>query len=199
MKIGIDLNDTLRAFSEQLEYTVNKYHKYGKPGEHFDIEKNPIEYFDYIDYFGFKSKREYHEFLYQEASLEVFGHANEVIDNMTNDFNRFYMDLEDDEEHEVYIISREVDYSIPSTFYFLSKTKNKCKNIIFKHNYDEQWEDMDLIITTNPELIKIKPKGKKVIKVETTYNKDMDCDYDLTNIQKFFKDELFRNNILKKL
>ena len=197
MNIAIDINDTLRWYLGQLEYTVNKYHNYGK--EHLDIDKDPITDFNLFNYFGFKTKRDLHDFSFNEASLEIFGHAPEQTDGLTTLFNRFLMDIEDDEEHKIILTSREVNNSIPATFFFLSKTLNKAKDVRFYYNYDNQWDNVDLMITANPELIKLKPKGKKVIKVDTTYNRLVDGDYSIKGLADFFSNETLRNKIIENL
>ena len=195
MKIGIVLNDVLREFTGQLEYTVNKYHRYGREDK-FSIDDNPIENFDLVKYFKFNDKKELNTFLYEEASLEIFGHAGEIKEGLMRMFNTFLMDIEDDEEHEVYLISREVGFSIPATFFYLSKTTCKAKNIKFYHNYDEQWGLVDILVTANPIAIESKPEGKIVVKINTTYNKDVESDYELDCVDEFFTNEELRNNIL---
>ena len=46
--------------------------------------------------------------------------------------------MKDDEEHEVELVSREAASSIPSTFFFLSKTLCKADKIRFVINNTEQ-------------------------------------------------------------
>jgi len=197
MKIGIALNDVIRDYLGQLEYTCNKYFKHGKSDEDkYSLEDYPITEFDLVKYFNFDSKKSLNTFLFEEASLEIYGHASEMSTGLMRKFNTFLMDIEDDEEHEVYLISREAGASIPSTFFFLSKTICKAKNIKFYHNYVEQWDDYDVIITANPEVLNNKPDGKISVKVLTPYNTEVESDFELTMVEEFFDDEDLRNNIL---
>ena len=198
MKIGIVLNDVLREFSGQLEYTCNKYMKYGVPeSEKFSIKDNPITKFDMVEYFGFPSKKEYHKFLFQEASLEIFGHADEMTKGLMVKLNEFIMDVEDGEEHEVILLSREVGASIPSTMFFLSKTLCKANHIKFYKNYTDQWEDVDVLITANPETLESKPDGKITVKIDTPYNTDVNADYSYNRAEYIFDSVDSINKITK--
>jgi hypothetical protein len=70
-------------------------------------------------------------FLYTEASLEIFGHADQLSDGLINHFNIFLGEIKD-EEHQIEV-SREVEKQ--STFFFLSKTGCKIENIRFVTDY----------------------------------------------------------------
>jgi hypothetical protein len=83
MKIGIDINEVLRDFIGQLAYTYEKY-----IGE-VDIDKNPVDSFDLINHFKFKTIDEMNKFLYLEASLEIFGHADQLHENLMNQLTCF--------------------------------------------------------------------------------------------------------------
>ena len=102
-RIGITINEVLRDFLGQLEYT---YEKYIGP---IELNEDSVKSLDLLDYFEFEDKHQLNKFLYQEASLEIFGHADQIEDNIMNDFNQFIMDIEDDEEHELELISKEFD------------------------------------------------------------------------------------------
>jgi hypothetical protein len=57
-------------------------------------------------------------FLYTEASLEIFGHADQLSDGLINHFNIFLGEIKD-EEHQIELVSREVEKQSPqlSSFY----------------------------------------------------------------------------------
>lgn len=196
-KIAIALNDVIRDYTGQLEYTCNKYFKYGlSEDEKYSLKNNPMTEFDLVKYFNFPSKKELNKFLFEEASLEIYGHASEMSDNLIRKFNTFLMDIDDDEEHEIYLISREAEASIPSTFFFLSKTICKARHIKFYHNYSDEWDDYDVMITANPEVLNNKPDGKLSIKINTPYNTECQADESLDMVETFFIDEKLRNKIL---
>jgi len=190
MKIGITINEVLRDFIGQFAYTYNKYI------EEIDITNDDITSFDLIDHFKFDDINKLNRFLYLEAPLEIFGHADQMSDGLMNHFNNFLTDIEDDGEHETILISREVEKSIPSTFFFLSKTGCRIKNIKFVLNYDEKWDDVDVLITANPKTLEVKPNGKISIKVKSSYNGDAVSDYEIDSLLDFINNEELRNRIL---
>lgn len=190
MKIGITINEVLRDFIGQFAYTYNKYI------EEIDINNDDITSFNLIERFKFDDINKLNRFLYLEAPLEIFGHADQMSDGLMNHFNNFLTEIEDEGEHEIILISREVEKSIPSTFFFLSKTGCRIKNIKFVLNYDEKWEDVDVLITANPKTLELKPSGKISIKVKTSYNNDASSDYELDSLLDFINNEELRNRIL---
>jgi hypothetical protein len=190
MKIGISLNEVLRDFIGQFAYT---YEKYIGP---IDILKNPVSDFDLLNHFKFDSVDELNKFLFLEASLEIFGHADQLHENIMNQFNMFLMDIKDEEEHEVIITSKEVAKSIPSTYFFLSKLGCKADKINFVPNFEDTWDNIDLLITANPVALESKPEGKISVKINASYNKDSKADFELDSILDFIKDENLRDKIL---
>jgi hypothetical protein len=189
-KIAISVNEVLRDFIGQMAYTYDKYI------EPFDIKKTPVDSFNFIDHFKFKNVDELNHFLFIEASLEVFGHADQLHDNIMKHFNSFIEDIKDDEEHEIELVSREVQKSIPSTLFFLSKLSCQINNIRFVQNNEDEWGDADILITANPIALENKPENKLSVKIDAPYNKNVSSDYTLDNIIDFFKDESLRDKII---
>jgi hypothetical protein len=190
MKIGISLNEVLRDFIGQLTYTYNKYI------EEINIKEGDVTNFNLIEFFKFKSIEDLNKFLYLEAPLEIFGHADQMSDGLMNHFNQFLMDTEDDGEHEIELVSKEANKSIPSTFFFLSKTGCRIDKIRFIKDSKKEWDGVDVLITANPDALNNKPSGKIGIKIKTSYNQDVKTDLELDSILEFFKDENLRNKIL---
>jgi hypothetical protein len=192
MKIGIAINDVLRDFLSQIEYTYNKYIE----DADIDISENPVTSFNLIEHFPFESVEEMNKFLYQEAALEIFGHADELHHNLINQLNLTIMDLKVLEGHEVILISREVMTAIPSTLFFLSKTSCKCETIKFVEKYEDQWDYVDILITANPNALNCRPSNKISVKVKTTYNENVRADYEIDTLFDFMKDEALREKII---
>jgi hypothetical protein len=190
MKIGITLNEVLRDFIGQLAYTYDKY-----VGEN-DVTEEDITNFNLIEFFKFDDINKFNTFLYLEAPLEIFGHADQMSDGLMNRFNTFLMDIKDDGEHEIEIVSREIDKSIPSTYFFLSKTSCRIDKIRFVQDYASKWDGLDLLITANPQALEAKPSGKISVKVNTTYNKNVSADFEIDSILDFIKNEDLRSKIL---
>lgn len=190
MKIGITINEVLRDFIGQFAYTYNKYIK------EIDISDEDVTSFDLINHFEFEDSNKLNRFLYLEAPLEIFGHADQLSDGLMNHFNTFLTEMADDGEHEIILISREVEKSIPSTFFFLSKTGCRATNIKFVTTYAQKWDDVDVLITANPQTLESKPSGKISVKVNASYNKNTPSDYEIESILDFMKDEELRERIL---
>lgn len=190
MKIGITINEVFRDFVGQFAYTYDKYIN------KFNLNENPVDTFNLFDHFKFDSVDDLNRFLYIEASLEIFGHADQLHDNVIKHFNLFLSDIKDEEEHEVELISREVQKAIPSTLFFLSKLACQADRIRFVQNHEAKWDGIDVLITANPIALECKPKDKISVKINSSYNKDVKADYELDSIIDFFKDETLRNKIL---
>jgi hypothetical protein len=190
MKIGITINEVLRDFVGQFAYTYDKY--VGKT----DVKEGQVDTFDLINHFKFDSVDDLNRFLYIEASLEIFGHADQLHDNVIKHFNLFLNDIKDEEEHEIELISREVQKAIPSTLFFLSKLACQAEKIRFVQNHADKWDGIDVLITANPKALEAKPKDKISVKINSSYNKDVKADYELDSIIDFFKDEALREKIL---
>jgi hypothetical protein len=201
MRIGISLNDVMRSYSAQLSYVFKKYHLYGSSDEEkdlVDVKKTPIEDFDKMyEYFNFESKGEFYSFVFDEAPLEILGHADEMENNLMSMFNSFLMDIDDEEEHEVELVSRDVYKGISATYFFLTKTACNCGRVRLVKQYEDVWDGVDLLITANPEEVKSKPEGKVVVKVTNSYNKDVTADFEVKSVAQFFMDEKLRGEILE--
>jgi len=192
MKIGISINEVLRDTLSQMDYTYSKYIS----GEESKITKDEITSFNLEDHFTFESKKDLNRFLYDEASLEIFGHADQMIENLMTKFNMFLVDIEEEEEHTIELVSREYLKSIPSTLFFLSKLGCRAANIRFVKQYEEEWGDVDVLITANPIALKNKPSDKISVKINAPYNSDCQGDFELDSILDFIKDEALRTKIL---
>jgi hypothetical protein len=190
MKIGISTNEVLRDFIGQLVYTYDKY-----IGE-TNLTEDDVTSFNLIEHFKFDDINKLNSFLYLEAPLEIFGHADQMSDGLMNHFNNFIMDMNDDGEHQVELVSREIDKSIPSTYFFLSKTSCRIGNIRFVKQNSEEWGDCDVLITANPIALENKPSGKISVKVKASYNKDVAADYEIDSILDFIRHEELRNRVL---
>jgi hypothetical protein len=198
-KVAISVNEVLRDYIGQFIYTYEKYivpelEEEGK--KYSEVEIEDVTSLNLIDHFEFENINKLNTFLYKEAPLEIFGHADLMSDGLMIHFNRFLSDIKDDEEHEIELVSREVDKSIPSTFFFLSKTACLIDSIRFVKNNEDEWGDADVLVTANPQALLNKPKGKLSVKVKSSYNKEIKSDYEIDTLLDFINDEDFRNKIL---
>ena len=192
MKIGISINEVLRDTLSQLDYTYSKYIS----GKETTVTRDEITSFDLKKHFDFESEKDINRFLYDEASLEIFGHADQMLENLMTKFNMFLVDIDDEEEHTIELVSREFLKSIPSTLFFLSKLGCRATNIRFVKQNEEEWGDVDVLITANPKALEAKPKDKISIKIKAPYNQNSIADYELDSILDFITDTSLREKIL---
>jgi 5'(3')-deoxyribonucleotidase len=190
MKISISINEVLRDFINQFAYTYDKYIA------ETDVTHTDVTNLNLIEFFKFEDINRLNTFLYLEAPLEIFGHADQMSDGLMNNFNNFIMEIKDDEEHSVELVSREIDKSIPSTFFFLSKTGCKINDIRFVTHHEDEWGDNDVLVTANPHALDAKPNGKISVKVRTPYNTDSPADYEIDTLLDFINDSELRTRIL---
>tara|TARA_R110000824_G_scaffold121803_2_gene278119 strand:+ start:431 stop:1060 length:630 start_codon:yes stop_codon:yes gene_type:complete len=199
MKVGITIDGVIRDFITKFESVYDKYHPVDIDESEEETEELPerdIKTLDLLDYFEFSGgTKELNEFMYVDAALEIFGHAGEVKLNSVEHLNQLHNIIED-LGHTPIVISKELNNSKPATLFFLSKLSSKINNIIFVRDYDKKWDHVDILITANPETLKIKPSGKISIKVINEYNKNIDSDYTLVDLKELLDD---RNTLEKVL
>jgi hypothetical protein len=131
------------------------------------------------DVFLFKAPKEitltakevYYRFMYEDYCYEIHGAAPVMYRNMEVDVNKFYMKYKDTVTFK--LLSVENYLSIPSTLFFLSKITSRFKNISFVDKPLDMWKESDILMTTDPEILKSKiPRNKKLIKMNRPYNED---------------------------
>lgn len=189
MTIGISLDDVLRDFLGKFKTVYKK-----------QFEKDPIEPINTLDlllHFPFESEDEFYRFLYEDFSLELFGHANEKYKNAIIDLNTLYSQHKDN--HEFMIISKEVGNSIPATLFFLSKTSCKIRNYKFIIYNKEVWDYCDVMISANPDILITKPENKISIKIETDYNTEIKSDYSVEKLKIVLDENLLSNITTSKI
>jgi 5'(3')-deoxyribonucleotidase len=188
MKIEISINEVLRDYIGQITYTYDKYIADS------NIKEGDVTNFNLLEFFNLKILIS-NMFLYTEASLEIFGHADQLSDGLINHFNIFLGEIKDEEEHQIELVSREVE---KQSLNFLLSIKTGCKieNIRFVTDYAKKWDGIDVLITANPKALESKPEGKISIKVNASYNKNVSADYEIDSLLEFMKNEEFRNKIL---
>jgi len=187
MTISVDINEVLRDFIGKLKKTYTKY-----------TDKDPIEPIDSFElekYFIFDEDGDtLDSFLYDESSLEIFGHADEIRVNTISHLNILNSKLKE-LGHKLEVVGIELGNSKPSTLFFLSKTGCKVDRIRFVSTPEEMWEETDVIITANPNVINIKPKDKNLIKVESQYNQNNNkFDYSVEKLK-----DILDQNMIEKL
>jgi hypothetical protein len=150
----------------------------------------PIDTFELKNHFKFKSDEELYDFMFEDFPMQLFGHAGSTETFTFNDLNNFYTKNRD--EFEIFIVSDEIGKSKPATLFFLSKFGCLIENIKFYSNstLDNMWDSIDLLLTSNPNLLTTHPDNKVLVKYVTDYNKNIDTKYKIDKLEDF--DELIK-------
>lgn len=188
MKIGIDLNNVLRDTLKKIEQVYEKWYIENFDDEEDDFEyeiKSPVTTLDIMSHLSFKDKEQLYDFLYNDFTMEIFGHAGSVEMTSMNDLNDFYLNMR--ERHDILIVSDEIGKSKPATLFFISKFGCLIETIKFysEQTKKEMWKSVDVLLTANPELLLNKPSKKMVIKYETSFNKNIHTEHTITNLKEF--------------
>lgn len=220
MKIGIEINgvlrDTIGKFTQLYEQhmvgkyeleSVDKTFNIEFSGETEDIisleENNEVKYFDYkiksdvtslnlLEHFSFPSKEDLYSFMYEDYTMELFGHAPSTEMNTFNLLNDMYYNLRD--KYDLLIVSDEIGKSKPSSLFFLSKFGCLIEKILFYSEItkNKMFDEVDILLTSNPNLLLNKYDDKILIKFETDYNKQIPCNFTIKSLSEF-------EGILKKI
>jgi hypothetical protein len=191
MRIGIEMNGVLRDTILKFRQLYEKFNIDLEPeleeGEEpvFKYEViEPIDSLDLLNHFTFPSKDEFYSFMYEEHPMEIFGHSPSVEMSTMNDLNEFYYEMRDN--HDISIVSDEIGKSKPASLFFLSKFGCLIEKVKFysESTIDSMWNEIDVLLTANPNLLLNCPKDKKVIKFETEYNKQVDSDLSITTLKE---------------
>ena len=209
MRIAIDVNgvlrDTIGKFKQlyekhlietpQNEYQTFKFKKFDNVvyGEYEPEELpipfeykilSPITSLDLKQHFAFQNEEEYYSFMYEEYCMELFGHTPSTEMTTFVDLNETY--INNRKQWDFMVLSDEIGKSKPATLFFLSKFGCELEKIFFYSNItlNSIWNEFDVLLTANPNLLLYHPKDKIVIKFETEYNKDIKKEYSITKLKE---------------
>lgn len=201
MKIAIDLNDVLRDYTRSFA----KYYRIGKDRT-FDMSTLPSELDtnDMFRLFPFDTIEEYHKFIYEDYSWEIYGKSETCTRTLTSDFKTWMtktiLDIDTEEPIEVIIVSpMEYGLSIPSSYFFLSKLGVPLREVYFPSDSSEIWDRCDVLITANPNLLNSKPENKQTVKIEKDYNKNCECTANYPDLTSFFAERINTEKLLENV
>jgi hypothetical protein len=212
MKIGIEINgvlrDTIGKFTQLYEKHMIEENESDNQVFEMDLSGNTeelvsVEKFEYkilsdvtslnlMDHFRFNDDDDLYKFMYNDFVMQIFGHAGSTETFTFNDLNDIYLKYRDN--NELLIVSDEIGKSKPASLFFLSKFGCQLEKIKFYSNLTKNtmWDEIDILLTANPDLILEKPNDKIVVKYNTIYNKDVNSDYEISTLKEF-------DEILQKL
>ena len=213
MRIVIDVNGVLRNTLSKFDqlYTkhlidvdqdpfLGKTFKLDMSGKTELIESSEIEFkyeknsevdtLELDKHYSFKNKEELFSFMYEEYTMELFGHSPSTEMTTFNMLNEIYYELRD--ENELLIVSNEIGKSKPSTLFFLSKFGCLLEKIVFFSEITKNlmWEQVDVLLTADPTLLLEVSREKIVIKYNTPYNKHIESEYEINSLSEL--SELFK-------
>lgn len=118
------------------------------------------------------AKEVYNRFMYEDYLFEIHGAAPMMYRNMDVHLNEFYSKYNNTAEFTLFSV--ENIFSIPPTLFFLSKISCRFKNICFVDKAVDMWKNVDVLLTTDPEILKLgAPWFKKLIKLKRPYNENI--------------------------
>jgi|TARA_B110000503_G_scaffold73417_1_gene113433 hypothetical protein len=187
MRVAIELNGVLRDTLKKIQQEYEKWYlenpfKEDEEKSDYDVISD-LTTLDISKHLKFRDDDELYDFLYKEHTMEIFGHAGSVETSSIMDFNEFYLDMR--EKHDILIVSDEIGKSKPASLFFISKFGCLVETVKF---YSEStinllWDSIDVLLTANPKLLLNYPKGKIIIKYETSYNQDIDVKHSITTLK----------------
>jgi len=137
-----------------------------------------------MNHFKFPSTDDLYSFMYEEYTMELFGHAPSSELNTFNLLNDFYYNNR--ENLDIKIISNEMGKSKPASLFFLSKFGCLIESVIFYSEItkNNMWDSVDILLTANPDLLLNIPKDKVVIKYKTNYNKNINSNLEIKSLSE---------------
>jgi hypothetical protein len=189
MRIGIEINGVLRNTLDKVEKTYQKFMIDSVDGieneDSFEYKiTTPINSLDLKQHFTFQDDNEMFSFLYEEFPMEIFGHSQSSEYTTFNDLNDVYVKFRDN--HELLIVSDEIGKSKPASLFFLSKFGCLLEKVKFYSNstINSMWDEVDILLTSNPMLLLEHPSDKILIKFETEYNKQINSTHTISSIKE---------------
>ena len=176
MIISVSINGVLRDILGKFEDVYEKYQD--------KKVKSPVITPNLMEYVEFTDEDELLEFLYNDATMEIFGQAKEIENNIISYLVELYKEMPLD--YKLKIVSDDLGKSKAATLWFLSKYGLVCDEIVFYRNdtITELWDNTDIFITTDNDVIKNKPKNKKLVIIDKCYNQDMECDLRIETLKE---------------
>ena len=209
-KIGIEINgvlrDTISKFTELYEKHLVDSHFNESTDKTYEIEfsgdtdevielnenvevnnfeykvLSPVTSLDLRSHFSFPSKDDLYSFMYEEYTMELFGHAPSTEMLSFNLLNDIYYNLRD--TYDLMIVSDEIGRSKPSSLFFLSKFGCLVEKVFFYSEItkNDMLNEVDILLTANPDLLLNKPDNKIIIKFITDYNKNIKSEYEISSL-----------------
>jgi len=194
MEVYINVDGVLRNTLQKFDYHYKDYY--------FNTETETEETFEYgvktqptsinniLKTYSFQSEDEYKKFLYFDFPIEIFGHAGLSYSHAATDFNSLIVDNPDVTFTLVGL--SEKGKAKPATLFFLSKNGILCDNVKFStyEDIDKLWNNCDVWITDDENVVSKCPKNKMVVKFNTYYNNHFTNNIEINKLNEIRKEWL---------
>lgn len=198
MRIIITLDDVIRAKTVKICKTYKKYFNKDLQLQELDLSSGNLGVI-----LGFKTKKDYEQFLYEDFAYEIFAEADLCERGLEAKFRSWLMSLSNvdgnGEPVEV-IIANNMEFgpTIGFTQFFLAKMGTTVREFLFPKNTVELWKKADVIVTADKTLLGNKLDGKVSVKIVTDYNEDIESDMEYNTLTEIFDDKEFFNKLTEK-
>jgi hypothetical protein len=156
-----------------------------------------------VDHLAFRKKDEkmtadeaFNKFLYQDFLVEIFSSAPVLYRGLDLDLRKFKLAFEKD--IDILLFSCEKNESISPTLFFISKLRPIIRKFYFPETPEEIWKIADIVITTDPKIIKSKPYydlNRKVVVLNRPHNETLEGDLKTMNFIDLVENETFKEMI----
>lgn len=198
IRIAIELNHVYRAINTQ----ILKYYQKGIDEDFDEFDEIKPEEVEIEKLLKFENDKQKYDFMFIDYPFEIFGCGKTVDSDLPAYFNEWLENLsdEDNEEYEVMFFSiNEKDLSIQSSYFFLAKTGTRCRKVIFPKDSSYIWNEADVVITVNENVINTKKDNKKSVLIKKDYNENLvsKSDFVYNSLIDIINDKDFLNKINK--
>jgi hypothetical protein len=160
------------AVSEQIKVLKDKFVDDISPLSYVTDENGdaPVDaYISNVETVNQTGLEVYNKFMHLDYVFEISGSAPFMYKGLDLDLKNFLYKY--GKNIEVTIFSVENVHTIPPTLFFLSRVMSRFSNYKFVEKSTDIIKDVDIIITTDPELLDTKlQEGKTIIKIDRPYN-----------------------------
>ena len=186
MRIGIDLNNVLRAFNEQ----VIKYYEKCYNVE-IDLGDTKPEDVRLNELLTFKTKNDKNRFYYEDYPYEIYGCGTTMELMLLPHLNEWIKIMEEKGNTVCMVSVNEHILSMQSTMFFLSKIGVKSRFVYMPKEISDLNDKIDILVTANPSILK-NNNMIKIIGVKRGYNEDVidNADLVVNDLEDVFKLDL---------
>ena len=125
----IDNNNEVQLQTYELDMSGNTEELISSEPFEYGLINDEVDSLDLLKHFSFQNKEELYSFMYEEYTMELFGHAPSTEMTTFNTLNDIYYEVRD--QYDLSIVSDEIGRSKPATLFFLSKFGCLLEKVFF--------------------------------------------------------------------